>query len=151
MRKAIITLLGLSLVAGALAGPALAGKTTKGSYQVVAAPLPMLVDVDPNGCLSAVEGVHKNTTPVKAPGTGKLTVVLDGFSGDWDLYVLDKAGTAILGSSTGDQTSATVGLGGDPLSEKVVVPIFGKKTVNISVCNWAGGPTANVSWKYVVR
>jgi hypothetical protein len=37
------------------------------------------------------------------------------------------------------------------MEEKVVLPVFGKKTLSISACNWAGSPVANVTWKYVVR
>jgi hypothetical protein len=152
MRKSITIVLGLALVAGAFAAPALAGKTTKGTFTAVNAPLPVTGDVEDDFCFNkGVEGVHKTTVPVKAAATGKLTVVLDGFEGDWDLYVTDAKTGSILGSSTGDQTSAMAGLGGDPADEKVQIPVIGKKTLNITACNWAGSPTATATWKYVVR
>ena len=144
MRKVIITILGLSLVAGVLAAPAFAGKTIKGGFTATAAPYPLLSEVDPNGCLGAQEGVFKVTKPFKAPAAGRLTVTMTGFEGDWDIFVLDAKG-GVLGSATESQ------LQGAAQQETIVLSFGAKKALQVSACNWAGGPQATVAWKYVTR
>jgi hypothetical protein len=141
----------MCLVAGAFAGPALAGKVKKGSYDVVApAVYPMDSAIDDTGCFNSPETASKVVHAYKTPGTGKLTVKLSGFQGDWDLYVADAKGN-LMAESTGDQTSAMAGQGGDPSTETIVMPVRGKVGLKFVTCNWAGGPTAHVDYKYVLK
>ena len=148
MRKTITMLLGLTLVAGLMAMPAFAGKTTKGSFTAVApVPYPLsFVDGEDAGqdCLKSPEGVSRVSKPLKAAGAGKLTVTMGDFQGDWDIYVFNKTGGE-LGSSHADNVQGGV------VGEKIVLTIPSKQTVNIVACNWSGGPTANVAYKFVLK
>jgi hypothetical protein len=128
-----------------MALPALAGKTTKGSFSAVA-PVPYpasFADGADAGqdCLASNEGVSRATKALKIPAAGKLTASMGDFQGDWDLYVFNKAGSE-LASSHADNVQG--GIVGEKLS--VTIPI--KQTVNIVACNWSGGPTATVNYKF---
>ena len=148
MRKALVSVLLLGLVAGALsAAPAVAGKKKKKTVTVSEefalgphAPIPVLSDADPNGCRNGEEGVHKTTVPFTTPGKGIMTVKISAFEGDWDLYLLE--GDNVIAASDTSQ------LQGAAASEQIMINLGAKKKVSIVACNWAGGPTASGSYTY---
>ena len=146
MRKTLISVALTGLMA-ALPATALAGKTKTIHKTFEAgphAPVPILSDLEPNGCLGGVNGVHKTTVPFKAPGKGKLSVSIENFEGDWDLYVTTKSGS-VVGASDSSQ------LQGSPQEEKLSVSVGKGKKVNIVACNWAGGPTAEGHYMFKYR
>lgn len=145
MRKAIISMMAAGLVLGAFAGPASA-KTVRKSFQLLApTPAPILTDVDPDGCLNTTEDVNKDTYNFKAPKhrrSGTLSVRIDGFEGDWDLFVLKKGN--VIAESTTDNLSQdyeSVRVGG----------IKGGTKLQIVGCNWSGSPQANGKLTYKHR
>ena len=142
MRKTMVSVALVGLMA-ALPGSALAGKKTihKEFSAGPHAPIPVLSDADPNGCRNGEEGVHKTTVPFKAPGKGVLSVGIDTFDGDWDLYVLSKSGS-VLAASDASQ------LQGSPQEENISMRLGKKQAVQIVACNWAGGPTASGHYMY---
>jgi hypothetical protein len=148
MRRILGVALAAALALGALGAPAGAGKFVTKKKKFTAgphAPAPVLVDVDPNGCLNTVEGVNKTTVPYKTPKRGTFTAKIFNFEGDWDLYVTTGSGS-ILGSSTSDQTIEQA-----PPTEKVVLKLGARKKVNVVACNWLGrSPTADglIMFKY---
>ena len=148
MRRVLISVLLLGLIAGALsAAPAVAKKKKKKTVTISEtftagphAPIPVLSDADPNGCRNGENTVHKTTVPFTTPGKGILTVEISDFQGDWDLYLME--GTNVLAASDASQ------LQGAAASEQIMINLGAKKVVEIVACNWAGGPTAAGSYTY---
>jgi hypothetical protein len=147
MRKALVTVLLLGLVAGALsAAPAVAAKKKKtitvseefalGPH----APIPVASEADPNGCRNGQDAVHKTTIPFTTPAKGIMTVEISEFQGDWDLYLLE--GDSVIAASDASQIQ------GSAASEQIMINLGAKKNVSIVACNWAGGPTAAGSYTY---
>ncbi len=144
MSRPGIKLLAALLVLTVAAAPAMAGKkkTVKKSFSATNIPLPLSGSVQPGGCANGQEGVHKTTVSFKTPGTGLLTTEIHGFMGDWDLHVAVKG--AIIAASTSDNASSdTETVSGLPLKKGTPVDII--------VCNWSGGPTADGSYTYTYK
>ena len=155
MRKALATLVALGLVAGFSASPALAGKakkkkvtkTIEETIDVTAVPFPNLsseTGTATPGCSAGQEGVHKHTHPFETPGAGTLTLAMSGFTGDWDLYVINSEGVAVARSD-----NEQVGEAMAPPEEEIVMPMGKGETYELVICNWAGAPQASASLKYV--
>lgn len=147
MRRSLILLIVASLVAMAVATPALAGKKKQKrkekTYEVSALPYPITGEVQENGCNNGQEGVHKVSEPFKAPATGLLEIMMEGFDGDWDLHLLSADGT-VLASSVAGQPLA-------PPGEEIVMALRKGTEVSIVACNWLGGPSATVTYVYTYR
>lgn len=146
MRKALASILAAGLVFGMLAGPAVAGKKkiTKTFTAGPHVPLPNATEDLGHSCLAGEEGVHKTTIPFKTPGKGILDVSIENFQGDWDLYVIDAAGSRI-GVSEASQLQEA------PAVEQIMIPLAAKKTYSIVACNFAGGPTADGTYTYTYK
>ena len=149
MRKALASILAAGLVFGMLAGPATAAKKKKISKTFAAGPhLPMPNASEdptiPHSCMAGEEGIHKTTVALRTPGKGVLNVSIENFEGDWDLYVLDAAGTQIGVSEASQLQDA-------PPVEQIVIPLAAKKTYSIVACNFAGGPTADGKYTYTYK
>lgn len=152
MRKALATLIALGLVASFTASPALAGKkkkkvtkTIEETIDVTAIPFPNLsshTSTPTPGCSAGQEGVHKLTKSFETPGAGKLTLSMSGFTGDWDLYVLD--GNVAIARSDSAQVPDMA-----PPEEKIEIALAKGKTYDLVICNWAGAPQASANLKYV--
>jgi hypothetical protein len=160
-RRALPVALSLVVAAGALA-PALAAppKPITESYAVDAMPVPLpLVGVDGvdgvNSCTNPdFEGVSTVTKTIKTTGAGTLQVDLTGFAGDWDITVTSDKG-AVLGVGAGTTTGGeapVVGGGNGSLgtNNKETLTLKTKKgmTLNIGVCNFLGGPSANAKYTF---
>lgn len=151
MRKIIVLLLALGLLAGATAAPAAAGKNKKKKQQKIeetftakGLPLPNLsssTGTEQRSCFAGVEGVHKTSQEFEAPGKGQLTFTAEGFTGDWDLAVVFDDGTIVY--SLNDQTA------GDPPEERIELPLASKQKVTLSACNFVGEPQIEVAYTYV--
>ena len=145
MTKTLGLLIVGALIVAVGAAPATGAKkrtrTVSQNWEVVAAPFPGADDhSDPaNEC--GVEGVSYGIHSFSTPGKGKLTTLLSGFEGEWDLYVTDGDGS-VLGSSVNFMTGS---------EEKVTLSLPAKTEVRIYACNFLGGPTAQAELKYVYR
>lgn len=140
MRKTIAVMIAAGVVAAAVVAPAYAAKK-KTVTEEWTATNPVPFPGQDAGC-TGQETLSKTSHPFTAPGTGTLDVSMDNFVGDWDLYVYDTDGN-ILGASEGD-TAATV--------ERIAGLRLRKKTeVNVVLCNWSGGPTADAHLTYVYK
>jgi hypothetical protein len=84
-----------------------------------------------------------NKTAFKAPAAGKLKVELSGFTGDWDLLLLDPKGTE-LGAGGGNDVATPAA----PATELATVKIKKAGSYSIVACNWAGGPTGTVKYTF---
>ena len=136
------------LVAVGAYAPATAATKTKPismEYDVQGLPNPQPL---PSGtsCLdSQYEGISRTTKTIKTTGKGVLSVTVDGFSGDWDITLMDKDGEELAsgeGTTTGGGAPATAGV--DTLVQK-----FKKAdTFQVAVCNFAGSPSAHVKLTY---
>ena len=77
----------------------------------------------------------------KAPAAGTLKVTLSKFEGDWDSLLLNDKGDEM-----------TYGGSSDVAGEEVMQMKFKKaQTVQIIVCNWAGGPTGEVTYTFTFK
>lgn len=142
--KHVRTLVSVAAVAALAAGtftPATAATKPKfaGGYTVTLQPDPTL-----EAALGACEGVNPNAVDkrdVKVPVAGKLKVVLDSadFTGrsltDWDLYLLDPATGAELGSSHGGTSH-----------EEANITLKAARTVTIVTCNLIGSEEGKVDY-----
>ena len=148
MRRVLISVLLLGLIAGALsAAPAVAKKKKKKTITISKeftagphAPIPVMSEVEPNGCRNGENTVHKTTVPFTTPGKGILTVKISDFEGDWDLFLME--GTNVVAASDASQ------LQGAAQSEQITINLGAKKAVEIVACNWAGSPIAAGSYTY---
>ena len=100
------TWVSLSALAFALIGATAHAAPTKGSFSAQLLPFPKLAAVgDPvgltqPGCLAGQEDVHWAAEPFSAPKKGTLSATTEGFTGDFDLYILDEAGFRSSGART---------------------------------------------------
>jgi hypothetical protein len=144
MRKSLLLVSAAALVAAGAAMPATAAPKppiTKTYTATAAAPDPS--NYAPSAtysvCGMTVPGSYYTET-FKAPAAGKLKVEMTDFVGDWDLLLVDGKG-AELGNSGGQQPA-------DPAVESATVKIKKAGSYNIISCNWAGGPTAKVTYTF---
>lgn len=147
MSRPVTAILVLAAV-GALGLPSAAdaGGRKHGSFTARAAPLPAL---DPDvyyprktSCLQGAPGVHYVAKRFRAPSAGTLVVYLDGFEGDWDIYVLN-ARLKTLGSSEEAQV-----LSGAAPAERLSVRITERRRIAMVACNWLGEPQVDVHYKF---
>jgi hypothetical protein len=79
-----------------------------------------------------------------APALGKLKVELSGFTGDWDLLLLDSEDGELTNSGSSDLGSPTTAAT-EAMSYKFKKA---KKKVKIVACNFAGGSSAKVKYTF---
>lgn len=136
-----------SLLAAGFAGSADAAtkKPINKSYEATAA----TPDVT-NNLPSARYSVCEMTVPgsyhehvFKAPAVGKMKVEMSGFTGDWDILLLDPKGTEIAMGGASD-----VGSPATPAKETMSGKIRKAGSYKIIACNFAGGPTAQVKYTF---
>lgn len=141
IRTALAASLSVAVAAGALT-PAVAApkpKPVKKTYTATAFP------PDPSH-IAVTDGICNTTNPAsqhnedfKVPFAGTLVVDMTGFQGDWDLALY--LGDALVASSAQsiEQSPDT--------PEKMTVKLKKVgKTYSIRACNFAGGPTAEISY-----
>ncbi|MDQ3985652.1 MAG: hypothetical protein M3280_04060 [Actinomycetota bacterium] len=150
MKKSVIAVVAGCFVAAAATLPSLAGgKRVHEKYSVRAIPFSH-VRVDDyyspakGSCLEGIEGVHKVSRRFKAPASGKLTLSSRNFQGDWDLYITDTKGQ-VLAEGTGAQ------LEGNDATEKASLSLRRGQKVDLTPCNWLGGPEALVQLEFVPK
>lgn len=148
----------IALVTAAGLSPALAAppkpKPITESYTVngLPVPLPLVggtpVETDTSCQDPRFEGISTTTKTIKPTGAGTLTVDMTGFTGDWDITIMnDKRETLGVGSGTATPTALTT----PGAAEKAVVKMKKGGTVLIAVCNFLGSQTANVKYSYVYK
>lgn len=157
MRKAVSLSAVAVLAAGAFA-PAVAAppkpKPITASYTVTGAPIPLpLTGATPveesSSCMNAeFEGLSTTTKTIKTVGAGTLTVDVTGFTGDWDITIMnDKREMVAVGAGTATPTALTT----PGAAEKAVVKFKKASTILIAVCNFLGSQSANVKYSYVYK
>ena len=135
------------LAVGAYA-PATAAPKTKPismEYDVQGLPNPQPLPSGTSCLESEYEGFSRTTKTIKTTGPGVLSVTVNGFSGDWDITLMDKDGEEMAvgaGTSTGGGAPATDGE--DTLVTKLKKP----GTFQVAVCNFLGSPQAHVKLSY---
>ena len=148
MRKLIAVMLLGALGASMAAAPAFAGKKKiHDSFTALALPFPNYSSHTATakpGCTAGQEGVHWVGHEFKPPANGQLSASMEGFDGDWDLYVF-QGDVALMRS---DQAQVPDGA---PAEEKLALPLKKGKAVTIVACNWAGGPEATVHYQFVFK
>ena len=143
MRKAIGFVLVAGLAATLVAAPAYA-KKPKHVHEVFTAqafPFPnpsATTGTAERSCFAGVEGVHKVTVDLGAPGKGTLKAYMEGFTGDWDLAVIVDGDYYY---SLNDQVQ------GATADEEMTFPVAKGQSVQVSACNWAGAPEAEVHYE----
>lgn len=163
-RRALPVALSLVVAAGALAPALAAPKPITESYVAQGVPIPLpLVGVEgvdgTNSCTNPdFEGVSTVTKTIKTTGAGTLQVDLTGFAGDWDIIVTNDKGAVLgegAGTTTGGEAPAPLGNGQGSLGtdNKETLTLKTKKgmTLNIGVCNFLGGETANAKYTFTYK
>ena len=134
----------VSLTGTALAGPA----PSEGSFSAQLLPFPKLAawgdpaGLTQPGCLSGQPEIHYHMHPFTAPSKGTLTAKAHGFTGDFDLYLVDDTGFALVRSEA-EQIQAQA-----PAEENVSLALKAKQEVQIAVCNWLGAPDVTVDYTF---
>ena len=142
---ALVTLVAVGGLTTLPAAAATKPKPITKTYAMQLAPVPN----PPMGtsCLdSKLEGVAMHTETVAAKGKGTLTVKVTGFSGDWDITVVDAKSNAVLGVGGGTTTG-----GGAPATkgtDTAVVKVARATTFKVRTCNFAGTPQATGSYAF---
>ncbi len=141
-RTALCASLTLVVAAGALA-PAVAAppkpKPVSKSYTATAFPPDPSHAAITDGICNTTNPTSQHNEPFTVPFPGVIKIDMKGFQGDWDLAVYS-AGTMIAESAQGLT---------DPLDRPESITLKLKKKgqkIQIRACNFAGGPTANVSY-----
>jgi hypothetical protein len=134
-KKLTVLICILGLLGALVATPALAGKKKKGTF-AAESPVPWPAG---DGCNEGEEGVSKTTEAMKAPFDAVLTVTMENFQGDWDLFVTDADGNALASSVESQLT-------GSAATEEVTILLKKGYAFGMVACNWGGGPSADVSW-----
>jgi hypothetical protein len=138
----------LSALAFALVGVSAHAGPTKGTFSAQLLPFPKLAawgdpaGITQPGCLAGQEDVNWAAEPFTAPKKGTLSATSEGFTGDFDLYILDEAGVALI-KSENDQIQ-----GQAAPEEAVSMPLAKGQAVQIAVCNWLGAPDVTVDWSF---
>ena len=141
-RPAVLALavlaVGTAVAPGALAAPKPVSKT-----YTATAPMP-----DPSNFAGQGYSVCAQNVPqsfhleeFKVPAAGTVKVVLTGFQGDWDLLLMDGKGNEMA-------------YGGaiEPGAPEIAQVKFKKAgEVQIVACNWAGGPTGEVTYTFTPK
>lgn len=91
-------------------------------------------------CAQNVPGSF-HVEPFKVPARGTLHIELSGFTGDYDLLLMDADKEELAYGGTSDVTGSEI------------VDMGFKKATPVSIvgCNWAGGPTAKVSYTFTYK
>ncbi|MDP9067306.1 MAG: hypothetical protein M3N53_03020 [Actinomycetota bacterium] len=144
----VLVLLLASLVAPGAPSVAAAAsqQRVQGKFSARALPLP-LVDPDvyylgKGSCLGGLEGLNYVTEPFEAPAAGELVMTAAGFTGDWDIYLVDAAGRR-LAQSEGEQVT-----GADEAEERLSARLQAGSRVDMVACNWLGEPEVEVGYEF---
>lgn len=138
-RTAVLTLTVLAAATVAAPGAVAAPPKPVTKTYTATAPLP-----DPTNLVGGYSVCAQNVPQsfhieqFKVPAAGSVKVVLTGFLGDWDLLLMDGKGKELA-------------YGGalPPETGEIAQVKFKKPTVlQIVACNWAGGPTGEVTYTY---
>jgi hypothetical protein len=156
MRKALSLGLVAVVAAGAFAPAVAAPKKPKpmtGSFAATGLPVPASgedpTDTASSCSNSALEGISITSRTIKTAGAGTLAVQLSGFIGDWDITILDANGDTV---AAGDNASAAgTAMSTGEIVERASVKYKKASTIKISVCNFAGGPTAEAKYTYTYK
>ena len=131
------------LAAATVAAPAaLAAPKPITKTYTATAPLPDPTNfagtADYSVCAQAVpQSFHIEEFKVPAAGTLKVEMPASGYQGDWDLLLMDGKNKELANS------------GELPAADEVAQVKFKKPgVVKIVACNWAGGPTGEVTYTF---
>jgi hypothetical protein len=120
----------------------------EGSFSAQLLPFPKLaawgdpLGITEPGCLAGEEDVNWAAKEFTAKSKGTLVAETSGFTGDFDLYILDDTGTALIKSENNQILDQA------PAEESVTMPLKPKQTVSMAVCNWLGAPDVTVTWTF---
>ena len=134
LTASLVAVVALGALSPALAGP----KQVKGSYEVgplTPDPTPVAGNVCEPQTPSAID-----KHPFKVPGAGTLEVTI-AMTGDYALGMRDKNGDRLAESDGGTPDTA----------EAMSVKFKRAETITIEACNFAGAPTATVSYVFTPK
>lgn len=141
MKRVIVTVLNLALLVSVMPSAHAGGgarREIRRSFIAEALPTPDYTFT--TAC--SEEGVNLVVRRFHAPAAGALSVSMKKFSGDWDIWLEDEEQGYLTGSF-GDQTVM-----GDPPLEEFTYYAAEPETLRIVVCNFSGGPQAEVDYVF---
>lgn len=113
-------------------------KPVRGSFTARAVPAAQYVAT---GCEDAVSE-NLSQMVFKAPGDGLFEATMDGFRGDWDIWVVDEKGEYLAGSWN------IQGWVGEQPGERVAAPLERGDKITMFVCNFDGQPEVVVDYVF---
>ncbi len=142
-----VLILAAVALAAATVTPAAAAKkkVVRDEYDVQAVPFAM-AGGELNGhygCLAGPEGVSKVSRTFEVPFDGIMTATVEGFVGDWDIYLLDETGEDMLAVANRGVSNLEVSI-----PDTFKHPLRRGQKVQLVVCNYLGGPTAHVKYEH---
>ena len=96
-----------------------------------------------------LEGTSMHTERVVAKGAGLLAVSVTGFSGDWDITVVDAADGSVI--DVGSGTSTGGGVPAQQGTDTVQIKVKRATTFLVHTCNYAGTPSATGKYTFTYR
>lgn len=138
LRTAAVTSLMAVAAVGALTPATAAPKPITKTYTASATPDPTASGVQ--GTCNPVTPSARHTTPFKVPAAGTLSITIK-MDLDWALGLRTKSGSTLAASD-----------GPGPTDAEAIQMKFKKATeVLIDACNFAGGPTAQVTYTFTYK
>ena len=145
--RVLRAVLAAALVMGITAAPAVArgdgsrGKDGKLSGEYVATQAPMASYMATDYCDLAAGGVAH--FPFKAPAEGVYEASMQGFRGDWDMWVMDERKEYITGSWNTQSL-----LTDDQIGEELSAPVEKGDRITLIACNYSGQPEVTIKWRF---
>jgi hypothetical protein len=148
--RRVVAVATLAVLAAGAHVPAMAAKKAPihKAYDMQLLPVPDPPQGTPSCARPELEGVSIHSETLKTTGPGTLAVKVNGFAGDWDITVysgdheLEGVGD---GTSTGG--GAPTAAGEDTFTQKFKKAV----TLQISICNFAGSPSAHGEYTFTPK
>ncbi len=153
-RAAVAVTLAVAMGPGFIDVPSGHAHGAKSEVYTASAPQPLPSHGADGGCSDdAQEGFSKDSHPFEMTKSGVLSVRMDGFDGDWDLHIESQAtGETLASSATHRDPRDDIRIGGGgqavDIAERISIGLMPSQAVSIVACNFAGGPTATVSFGF---
>lgn len=116
------------------------GEDEELSGEFVAAQAPMASYMTTEHCDLVVGGVAH--FPFKAPAEGIFEASMDGFKGDWDIWLTDTKGDYLTGSWNWQ------GWVGEQPGERLAYPLEKGDRIKLIACNFSGEPEVTIKWRF---
>ena len=143
MKRSILLAAALAAAGSVVLPASAAPKTMSGTYTATApVPDPTPFTGQTGGNCRPTLDQAKHEQEVALPAAGTWEVEVSGYTGDWAAAIVDPKGTVVADADNDVSTIAAMA------PEKIKYKVKKAGSWAIRSCNFAGGPTATVKWKF---